>query len=795
MPIKRTALYSTLWESADQLRGGMDASQYKDYVLVLLFMKYVSDKYSGNPNAVLQVPEGGSFADMVKLKNKKNIGDKINQIIRRFADENDLVGVITVADFNDEDKLGKGQEMVERLTNLIGIFENPALDFSKNRAEGDDLLGDAYEYFMRHFARESGKSKGQFYSPTEVSRVMSQVIDIHSATRASQTLYDPTCGSASLLLRAADEAPVEVSIFGQEKDNATRALAKMNMILHGHPSADIVQGNTLSNPLFREGAMPKKADVVITGLRRFNYVVANFPFSDKAWSNGVKIDQDPRFEGFGVPPLKNGDYAYFLHVIASLKSSGKGAVILPHGVLFRGNAEGQIRKNIVERGFIKGIIGLPANLFYGTGIPACIIVLDKENAEGRKGIFMVDASKGFVKDGNKNRLRFQDIHKIVDVFNHQIEIEKYSRMVPLAEIRDPKNNFNLNLPRYIDTSEPEDIQDIRAHLQGGLPPMDVDAMRDYWQIWKGLQDQLFAKEHGTDYRTFRVDAAQSRELIRRNPDFAGFVRTVHEAFNAWGEQHTPTLERLCIGDHPKQLIKELSEDILRKFSDLKILSAYDVYQYLMTHWAETMQDDVYMIVTDGWQANRDLIPPPLLVTRYFGVEQQVITDLQAEKENLAQQKQELEEEHAGEDGLLQDAKTDKGKLTRTSINKRFREIAEEDADDERAVLNAYLDLLDREGNVNTRLRQAQSALDEKVEAKYKTLKQTEIKQLVINDKWMTTLQNNLNAEVQRIEQALDSRIQELSARYTKPLSQIEREVNDLNDKVAAHLRAMGYAWN
>src|SRR5437868_8038782 len=438
MVMKKSDLYSSLWQSCDELRGGMDASQYKDYVLTLLFMKYVSDKYAGKKDGLLEVPVGGSFADMVALKGDKEIGDKINKIIGKLAEANDLKGVIDVADFNDDDKLGKGQEMVDKLSKLVGIFED--LDFHANRAEGDDLLGDAYEYLMRHFATEAGKSKGQFYTPAEVSRVMAKVVGVGSAKSAGQTIHDPTCGSGSLLLKAHDEAKsrtgLDLAIFGQEMDNATKALAKMNMILHDCPTAEIWQDNVLAHPYFKQAN---------GSLATFDFIVANPPFSFKAWRSGFNPAEDEfrRFE-FGVPPAKNGDLAFLLHILASLKSTGKAAVNLPHGVLFRGGAEAVIRRELVTRGYIKGIIGLPANLFYGTGIPACIIVLDKENAAARKGIFMIDASKGFIKDGNKNRLRERDLHQIVDVFTHGETHSGYSRLVPFSEIE--KKDFNLNLP-------------------------------------------------------------------------------------------------------------------------------------------------------------------------------------------------------------------------------------------------------------------------------------------------------------------------------------------------------------
>ena len=349
MALRKSDLYSSLWKSCDELRGGMDASQYKDYILTLLFVKYVSDKAKTDKNSLIDVPPGGSFDDMIALKGDKEIGDKINKIIARLAEANDLQKVIDQADFNDEEKLGRGKEMQDRLTKLAAIFAD--LDFKGSRAEGDDLLGDAYEYLMRHFATESGKSKGQFYTPAEVSRVLAKVVGIGPNTKQDQTVYDPTCGSGSLLLKVADEAPHGITIYGQEKDNATWALSRMNMILHGNEIADIRKGDTITSPLFLNGSQ----------LRAFDFGVANPPFSVKSWSNGLENDYG-RFE-FGRPPAKNGDYAFLLHILKSLKSTGKAAVILPHGVLFRGNAEATIRKELLKRGYIKGVIGLPANLF------------------------------------------------------------------------------------------------------------------------------------------------------------------------------------------------------------------------------------------------------------------------------------------------------------------------------------------------------------------------------------------------------------------------------------------------
>ena len=531
MAIKKSELYSSLWSSCDELRGGMDASQYKDYVLVMLFVKYVSDKYSGVPYAPITIPEGASFKDMVALKGSSDIGDQINKkIIGPLANANKLSDM---PDFNDATKLGTGKEMVDRLTNLIAIFENPALNFSSNRTEGDGILGDAYEYLMRHFATESGKSKGQFYTPAEVSRIMAQIIGIHDAkTTNDTTVYDPTCGSGSLLLKVGAQASAQVTIYGQEKDAATAGLARMNMILHDNPTALIMQGNTLANPLFTEAGQ----------LKTFDYVVANPPFSDKRWSTGVNPLEDPheRFKHFGVPPPRQGDYAYLLHIVRSLRSHGKGACILPHGVLFRGNAEADIRRNLIRRGYIKGIIGLPANLFYGTGIPACIVVVDKEGAAARQGIFILDASKGGIKDGNKNRLREMDIHKIVDVFNEQTEHPKYSRMVSFEEIE--KNEFNLNIPRYIDSQEAEDIQDIEGQLRGGIPVTDVDALDQYWSVCPQLRGSLFTEMRPT-YLRLAIDKSAIKPAIYEHPEFAGFKTEMEALFIDWRDKMPPRSER------------------------------------------------------------------------------------------------------------------------------------------------------------------------------------------------------------------------------------------------------------
>jgi type I restriction enzyme M protein len=803
MALKKSELYSSLWSSCDELRGGMDASQYKDYVLVLLFIKYVSDKYAGQPYAPIKIPKGASFKDMVALKGKPDIGDQINKrIIAPLAKENKLSDF---PDFNDAAKLGSGKEMVEKLTNLIAIFEDPRLDFSKNRAEGDDILGDAYEYLMRHFATESGKSKGQFYTPAEVSRVIAQVIGIRGAkTSAATTVYDPTCGSGSLLLKVGDEAGTPVTLEGQEKDAATSGLARMNMILHDKPTALIVQGNTLADPKFKNGDQ----------LKQYDYVVANPPFSDKRWSNGIDPLHDPydRFQPFGTPPARQGDYAYLLHIVRSLKSTGKGACILPHGVLFRGNAEADIRRALARKGYIKGIIGLPANLFYGTGIPACIVVIDKADAQARKGIFMIDASGGFMKDGPKNRLRAMDIHRIVDTFDKRLDVPKYARMVPFAEIE--KNEFNLNLPRYIDSQTPEDLQDIAGHLQGGIPAADIDALQRYWDICPKLRNVLFKKRR-PGYLDLAVEKAGIKPAIYEHPEFATFIAFMNTHFAIWRKSSAATLKMLKAGCHPKEVIGKLSESLLAHYAGKPLIDPYDIYQHLMDYWAETMQDDVYLVAADGWKAEThrvietrkgkdgkpgkqvdkgwvcDLIPKSLIVARYFAKEQAVIDQLAADLDTVTARLTELEEEHSGEDGAFADL----DKINKATVATRLKEIQDDkESKDEAVVLNEWLKLNDKESDLKKRLKDSEAELDAQAFAKYPKLSESEIKSLVVEDKWLAALDATIHGEMDRVSQQLTQRVKELAERYETPLPQIVERVDDLEVKVDRYLERMGFAW-
>lgn len=534
MAIKKTQLYSILWESCNILRGSMDASQYKNYVLTMLFLKYISDKVKTETDIFFRLPDGCSFDDIVALKGHANIGEEIQKKLHMIARANPrLDNIINEADFDDSTKLGSGKAKVDTLTSLIAVFQRDFLDFSRNRAGDDDLIGDAYEYLMKNFAAESGKKKGQFYTPAEVSRLMARLIGIHRDDRDQISIYDPTCGSGSLLLRAAAEYGRHkdgLAIFGQELDGATRGMAVMNMFLHGYDDAELEVGDTIEKPAFGEPGR----------LATFDYVVANPPFSQKGWIKGDIKTNDiyGRWGEVGglspIPPAGYEDLAFLLHIIRSLKSRGQGACILPNGVLFRGNEEEAVRRNIIANRYIRGIIALPPNLFFGTGIPACIIVIDKAGTKTSKGIFMIDARGGYAKDGAKNRLREQDLRRISDAWELMERLEAegrldgskeavphFARFVPYTEITNARNDCNLNVSRYIAPADTEIKHDLYAHLSlnGGLPARDVEEGFAYlWQHCPTLKGELFAPLCPGYYR-LRVERGGIHAAIARNREF------------------------------------------------------------------------------------------------------------------------------------------------------------------------------------------------------------------------------------------------------------------------------------
>ncbi|WP_187865456.1 type I restriction-modification system subunit M [Helicobacter pylori] len=813
MAIKKSELYSSLWAGADSLRGGMDASEYKNYVLNLLFLKYISDKARNNTYSEIEVPQGCFYEDILALEGDKEIGDKLNKIIAKIAERNDLKGVIDSVDFNDNTKLGEGKAMIDTLSNLVKIFAD--LSLGTHGALDDDLLGDAYEYLMRHFASESGKSKGQFYTPSEVSLLLSLLLGIDENTRQDKSIYDPTCGSGSLLLKASSLAGKKgLTIYGQEKDISTTALCRMNIILHHSATADIAKGgsSTLSNPLFIKNGM----------LQTFDYVVANPPFSLKNWTDGLSIDPkskqviNDRFNRFedGTPPEKNGDFAFLLHIIKSLKNTGKGAVILPHGVLFRGNAEGSIRKNLLTKGYIKGVIGLAPNLFYGTSIPACVIVLDKENACARKGVFVIDASKDFKKDGNKNRLREQDVQKMIDTFNAYKEIPYYSKMVSLEEIS--ANDYNLNIPRYIaakQESEKDLFALINSHKASYLPKNEIEAYDPYFQVFKELKNTLFKKSDKEGYYALKTECENIKELITQSLEFQTFHASVLSAFDRL--DLFETFNHLEPGFNPKTLIEGVCQKVLKEFEKVGILDKYGVYQLFKDYYNEVLQDDWFLLSFNGFESAKelrklnplkdknkkanyleepdfviqktyyksDLIPKNLIKQRFFEKETKELEELENalnEKEALLD---EFIEEHSNEEGLF-----DGLKINESVLKKELKNAT--DSEDKK-ILKTALALLEAKNKALKMKNKAYEELELKAFHQYKNLEINEIKDLIIKDKWLNSLKNALENKILKRINAFTSVLNTIIQTYSNSLLELDKEVKESESKVLEHLKDLG----
>ncbi len=698
-------------------------------------------------------------------------------------------------------------------------------------------------------------------------------------------------GSGSLLIRAADAAPKDetgasiVDIYAQEKYPDTAGLSKMNFILHNKGTSEVASGNTLSDPQYLDG---------FGELRKFDFIVMNPPFSDKSWMDGIKPTEDKfkRFDGYGIPPEKNGDYAWFLHVLKALNNNGKAGIILPHGVLFRGNTEETIRKEILKRKYIKGIVGLPGNIFYGTGIPACIIIVDKENAEDRNGIFFIDASQGFKKDGSKNRLREQDIEKIVRTFKGCIEIEGYSRFVSNDEIE--KKEGNLNVSRYIQKIDDTLPQNINSHLNGGIPKYDINSLSKLWGISPNLKNKLFKLiKDSSDVYEMAVEPDMVEKIIFNDSEIIKEINNEKQnIFNSWENEVKESLLNIDEDTNPKELIKQMSDKLLVSYKKANILDNYNVYDCLLNYWNEQLQDDVYIIKSLGYKAGCEieykyaqkkvtdasgetvqiddkskiksfdgfLVPREIIESKYFLIEVQELEAMREKSETIRGELQNLIDEESGDNSIYNEVlNEDKDNITKTDLNKRIKEIDEKRVSKDAILLEKLIELFDesmdeaekfvlennnlnkyelhnkngklgkgkiknaiKEARANAELpisyqdeyealisyknlvdeldiqeneiKEKETALDNKVVDKYSDLSVDEIKVILLEDKWMNRLLNDISNELDLVLNEVSNKVVTIAKRYRKTLNEIEEETKKSRDKVHLALERMGYKW-
>jgi len=479
IPVDQKEINNVAWRACDTFRGVVDPSEYKNYILVFLFLKYLSDvwkekgeqyekEFSGDRERVARklsrerfiLPEGSDYYTIFGKRNESNIGEIINVALDNIEEANKakLEGVFRNIDFNSEANLGETKDRNKRLKHLIEDFADPRLDLRLSRIGNQDIIGNTYEYLISRFASDAGKKGGEFYTPAEVAILLAKLLQPKKGNR----ICDPTCGSGSLLIHVADEVgDRDYALYGQESNGSTWALCRMNMFLHGKDSARIEWGDSLNNPKLIEG----------DSLMKFDVVVANPPFSlDKWGAESAAADKYNRFHR-GVPPKSRADFAFITHMIeTSVEGTGRVGVIVPHGVLFRGGAEEKIRKRLVEENLLEAVIGLPANLFFGTGIPAAILIFNR--AKETTDVMVIDASQEYEQDKNQNKLRKQDIENIVQTYNDFQTIEKYAHRATFEEIKN-KNNFNLNIPRYVDTFEDEEEVSLLA-LQSQIEKLEEE---------------------------------------------------------------------------------------------------------------------------------------------------------------------------------------------------------------------------------------------------------------------------------------------------------------------------------
>ena len=817
--MNKQQLASKIWESANKMRSKIEANEYKDYILGFIFYKFLSDKElkylkendyedadireltEEDEDAVKDIQTSigyfiayenlfSTWLEMGSDFEVDNVRTALSAFTRLISESHKKVfDKIFDTLQSGLSKLGdSSKSQTKAVSDLIYLIKDIPMDGKQDY----DVLGFVYEYLISNFAANAGKKAGEFYTPHEVSVLMSEIVAEHLKDRDKIEIYDPTSGSGSLLINIGKSLSKYmdnsngIKYYAQELKENTYNLTRMNLVMRGIIPSNIYarNGDTLEDdwPYFDDADPIASYDPLYV-----DAVVSNPPYSQN-WNPSGK-EMDPRYAGYGMAPKSKADYAFLLHDLYHLKPDGIMNIVLPHGVLFRGGEEGEIRKNLIENNKIDAVIGLPANIFFGTGIPTIVMVLrqKRENDD----ILIIDASKGFVKEGKNNKLRESDIKKIVDTFKNRLSIDKYSKVVSRDEIR--QNEYNLNIPRYVDSSEKAEGWDIYALMFGGIPENELSDYNEYWNAFPTLRDDLYSKT-GSSYYGLNTDDVKA--TIKNNKDVRAFIEEYKNAFNGFNEALEDILIKNIESINISMAEILIGDEIFRRIKDKPLVNAYEAYQLFSDEW-NTVSVDLEIIQTEGFEATKKVdpnlvskkkdgkdvevqdgwaghvIPFSLVQDKILYAEKKALSDKENRLLDIKSLYEELLEEFNEDEKEMDFITEDRDAFVNSEVIKasKNKELEEETL----AKFKKVVDIIDEEKKLKKEIKTLNAELENETKKRIEELTDTEVIEL-LKDKWITPIVKGLDVIPNRIIESLSSKMESLVKKYELTFSDVEKEI-------------------